>query len=313
MDEESNFFRQQALEHAARPEPGDVLRVVPSWVRGSYRPLVLVVLATLVVSLVGTIHEYSTGPAIVRVSGRTDVTATSPGTVVSVEVQPGQAVAAGQLLVRLNAANEEAELARVSSEFELQLVRLLRSPGDPSLRQTVTSLRAERELCSARLAQRLVRAPQAAVVSDLRIRPGERLAAGDVILSLIARDATFQVAAFLPGQDRPQLKRGQRLRLELGGYPYAYQDLVIDSIGDEVVGPAEVRRYLGQSNADALAVSGSVVVVQGRLEARTFRASGQVFQYHDGMQGTARARLRAHSILTTLVPALRWITETQGG
>jgi len=42
------------------------------------------------------------------------------------------------------------------------------------------------------------------------------------------------------------------MRLELTGYRYAYRDVAIQSVGDEIVGPAEVRQYLGQEIADAV-------------------------------------------------------------
>ena len=73
------------------------------------------------------------------------------------------------------------------------------------------------------------------------------------------------MVAFLPGEDRPLLKRGMPLRLEVQGYRYAYQQLTVDSVGDEVVGPAEARRYLGDEIADAVQFTGPVVKVEAHL------------------------------------------------
>jgi hypothetical protein len=63
------------------------------------------------------------------------------------------------------------------------------------------------------------------------------------------------------------------MRLEVSGYPYAYQQLVIDTVGDHLV------------------------------------ADGRTLDYYDGMHGRAEARVRAESILVTLFPALKALRE----
>jgi membrane fusion protein (multidrug efflux system) len=95
------------------------------------------------------------------------------------------------------------------------------------------------------------------------------------------------------------------MRLELTGYRYAYQNLVLDSVAEEVIGPAEARRYLGNQVADALPIDGPVTVVRAQLPGSSFTVDGETFFYHDGMPATAEVRLRSESILLTLVPALR--------
>ena len=110
--------------------------------------------------------------------------------------------------------------------------------------------------------------------------------------------------AFLPGHYRPQLKPGARLKLELRGYPYAYQHLVIESIGDEIVGPEEVRRFLGKEIADTVPIAGPVVLVKARIRGRTFVASNKRFNFFDGMQGMAEVRVRTEPIIVSLIPGL---------
>ena len=102
------------------------------------------------------------------------------------------------------------------------------------------------------------------------------------------------------------------LRLELTGFRYAYQDLVVESIGDEVVGPNEVRRYLGPEIADTVFIPGPVILVKTRLPNLTFAADGTSWEYYDGMQGRAEARVRSQRILLTLAPGLRSVFENAG-
>lgn len=302
----SPLFRQEALDaYTSWQEQGDVLRVSPRWLGRVYWLLVAVFVAALVYMSVGTVNEYSTGPAVVRMTGRTELTATAAGTIASILVVPGQRVRADQVLVRLHDVDAVAEYRRIEGEFEAQLRNLLRAPGDPGLRQTVGSLRAQKERAAARLEERLIRAPHNGTISDVRIRQGQALSAGDVVLSLIDDESDLTVIALLPGGDRPLLEPGMTIRLELTGYQYAYQNLVVDTVTDEVIGPAEVARYLGPTIGDALPSMGPVVLVRARLPTTTFLADDEEYRYHDGMLGIAEVRVRSRTILEHLFPELR--------
>jgi membrane fusion protein (multidrug efflux system) len=305
------LFREEAVEHhqiGLRSE-GDVLRVDPGWMRWTYRLLLTALVAGLLFSLLARVREYAAGPAVVRLGGRTDLTATSEGTVTQVDVAPGQRVAPGQLLVRFYGAREAAELARLDRELELQLINRLRDPGDTGAERGLLSLRAERELARARLAERELRAPAPGVVSDVHVRPGQHIGLGQSLLSLSRGGQRPEVIAFVPGEYRPLLKPGMPLRLEIQGYRYAYQHLVVDSVSDEVVGPAEAQRYLGAGIADAVQFAGPVVRVSARLAADTFEADGRRRSYHDGMLARAEVRVRSERVLVALVPALKAIFE----
>jgi membrane fusion protein, multidrug efflux system len=309
----ADIFRREALEHHNRPpREGDVLKLSPGWSRWTFWMLVGACLAALAYAILGEVGEYATGPAIVRIDGKTNVTAEAAGIVASVDVQPGQRVQAGDLLMRFAVAGERAELDRLQREFELQLVKVLRDPRDEGARASLTSLRASKELAEARLSQRFIRAPAAGVVSDVRIHPGQALAPGEVICSLVGPAARFHVIAMLPGQNRPLLHPGVPLRLELAGYRYAYHDLVVESVADEVVGPTEVRRFLGAEISDTVAVNGPVILVKARLPGRSFVVDGKTYNYFDGMQGVAEARVRSESVLVTFIPALKALTGHGG-
>lgn len=303
-----SIFRKEAVDHNAGHErAGDLVRISPAWIHWSYRLLVGVVIVGLIYAWVGTVHEYARGPAVIRVDGRADVTARTSGTVAAVAVSPGQRVSAGELLVRFYGAEEAAELDRLRQEFDDTLAKTLRDPQDTGARQALSSLRAQKELQERRITERSLRAPQDGVVSDIRIRPGQRLEPGDVLLSIVGDGAQLSVVVMLPGKSRPLLRPGGALRLELHGFKYAYRDLVIESIGDEVVGPAEVKRFLGDDIADAVPVSGPVVLVRARLPSATFVTEGQELQYYDGMLGTAEVRVRTETVLYTLIPGLRGV------
>ena len=117
----------------------------------------------------------------------------------------------------------------------------------------------------------------------------------------------------LPAQYRPQLRPGMSMRLEVTGYRYAYQEMTITSVGAEIIGPAEVKRYLGQELDDTFKVEGPVVIVEATPPSASFEVDRQSFNFYHGMNGTAEARVRTESIFLALFPGLRAIFEKPHG
>jgi membrane fusion protein (multidrug efflux system) len=303
---EEGIFRREAIDaQVSHRKQGDVIRISPSWIGWSYWMLVAVLVVGIVYLSVGTIDQYSAGQAVVRMTGRTEVTAKVAGPIAAVVVGPGQPVEAGQILARFYDAEETAAHDRARRTFEAQLRNRLLNPGDAATGQLVQSLREQVERTQAQLAQREVRAPHDGTISDLRVRPGQPLAPGEIILSLVSEETELHLVALLPGGDRPQLKPGQKLRLELVGYRYAYQDLTLDSVTSDVLSPTEARRLLGSHIADSMQIGGPVVLVRARLPGTTFEADGETYRYHDGMLGRAEVRVKSERILTTLIPGLK--------
>lgn len=308
-----DLFRQEALEHYFQDlnDQGHLLQLSPRWTQWTYPVLLSLVAAALVFSLVASVHEYADGAALVRVEGRDDIVAPLSGTVSAIEVRPGQRVDAGDLLVGLYSAQEAAELERLEREFELGLLNRLRHPADPNVERALGALQARKRQAEARLEERSVRAPRPGVVSDVRVRPGQPLTPGEVLLTLRAQQQDPSIVAVFPGYYRPLIRIGMPLRLELEGYRYAYQQLTVDGITDEVFGPAEARRLLGPGG-DTVPLSGPVVLVTARLPSDTFESDGRRFAYHDGISGRAEIRVRSERLITTLVPALETVLPSTG-
>jgi multidrug efflux pump subunit AcrA (membrane-fusion protein) len=300
------LFRKEALDaHLGTRGEGEVLRLAPRWAGWTFGLLLASFSFALAYSIVGTVDEYASGVGIVRVQGRRELTARLTGTVSAVEAQPGQRVRAGQVLARFH--GDEAELERLSREYDLQLVKVLDHPTDQAARARLTEIRSAREQARAQVDERLIKAPVDGVVSDVRIQPGKLIEAGMTVLSLVPDDARFEIIAVLPGNYRPRLRPGMPLRLQMLGYAHSYSEVLIDTIGDQVVGPAEIRRFLPTELADTLAIQGPVVLVTATLDSPTFEAEGKSYEYFDGMQGVAEARIQSKSILVTLLPGLESI------
>src|SRR5262245_54020408 len=87
---EQELFRNEALEHhaAALSRDGQVLRIHPGWIGPAFWLLLLLMSAAAVAAVALRIHQYASGPAFVRVDGRTVLTAVRAGTVVALSAEP---------------------------------------------------------------------------------------------------------------------------------------------------------------------------------------------------------------------------------
>jgi len=141
----------------------------------------------------------------------------------------------------------------------------------------------------------------------LRLRPGQYVSPGEAVVSVGGDHLDVTLVALLPGGYRPLLARGTRMRVELDGFKHEYKDFTVDSVGDQIVGPNEVRRFLGADIGDAVVLNGPLVVVKAHVATPTFQSKGRSFNYYDGMLARADARVRTERIFVTLVPGLKGV------
>lgn len=305
----ATLFRREAIEHQRkRATRSELLKIAPGSTAFMYRILCAALVIALFFMITGRLNEYATGPAVVRIEGRTPLTAERAALVSEVNVAPGDRVRKGDVLVQLHASEEAAEYEAVSREFNDQLLKLLSRPDDITAREALVSLRMRRELSRARLEQRSLRAPHDGVVRDVRVRPGQMVEPGTSVLELSGERARVTLVAMLPGRYRPLIQAGAPLRFEIEGFHRRAQQVEIASIGDQVVGPAEAARYLGRDLSDAFPVEGPVVLVQAHLDQDSFEAEGERFEYAHGMHGRAETVVRNEPIAYAFLPGLRqWV------
>jgi len=308
---DSPLFRDEALEHYLyESNEGDLLRASPAWANWTYRLLVTVTVVSLIYVAFGSAPVYESGPALLRVVDAAPINAPVAGTIESVDVLPGQRVKAGQVLGRFRAEKETALLERVRAEFELQLLARLRDPNEPVSERELRRLRPELERARLDLEQTRLIAPRDGAVQDVRIRPGDYLEAGELALTLTPPVPEFAVITFMPGHVLPQLEVGMKVRLKMAGYAYAEIETTVESIGSQVIGPAEARRYLGPEIGDAVDIHGSVVVVRCVLSEDRFASGSDEYRVHDGMNATAEVEVRRERLIFRLIPALRaWSSD----
>lgn len=300
------LFRREAIEHQrSRELRAELLAIDPAATHWGFRLLCAGMAIGLIFFILGRLNEYASGPAFVRLDGRTTITATAAGLVTKVLVVPGDRVEKGDVLVRLHATDELDQLETATRELESQIERLLLHPDDAVTRAAIVSLRSQRDLAQERVDQRTIRAPHGGTIGDVRVREGQVVEPGLRMLDLQDATSAATVIALLPGRYRPMLHAGDKLRFELDGFHHRAHELVVSHVGDQIVGPSEAARFLGRDLADAFQIGGPVVLVQAALDRSSFDLDGEHYDFASGMYGKAEAVVRNEPIAYAFVPSLK--------
>jgi membrane fusion protein, multidrug efflux system len=150
-----------------------------------------------------------------------------PGVVTAVSMEPGNTVAAQQVLVQLDVRSEAAELRSAMAELklsqsELTRVRSLANTNAISAQESdraeanVARAEAETERLTVMIDRKTIRAPFDARVGLHQLHIGQYLDVGSVITSLEGTDPYFDIDFSVPKHIAESLKIGDFVRLNLG-------------------------------------------------------------------------------------------------
>lgn len=184
------------------------------------------------------------------------VSADLPGLVDEITFDSGRAVGQGDVLLRLDARQEQAQLAAAQAQLELTRVNLERMNG--LLGRGVTSkaeqdrAAAEHKQAEARVGEikatierKTIRAPFAGVLGIRQVNAGQYLNPGDPIVPLQALDPIY-VNFSVPQQELGPLKAGAVITVSAEGVPGTVEGKVtaVDSVIDESTRNARVQATL---------------------------------------------------------------------
>jgi membrane fusion protein, multidrug efflux system len=172
-----------------------------------------------------------------RIEGVGDITAVQdvavasevPGKVIEVDLESGMPVRAGDVLVRLDAADDRAQLEALQAELhlaQLEYRRMHQLRGSAAFSQSLldrtesqmASLQAQAERQQVLLERKVVRAPFDGVLGIREVSKGAILAAGDSIVRLQSL-APIYVDFTLPERHRGVLRPGQALAVSVAAWP----------------------------------------------------------------------------------------------
>jgi membrane fusion protein (multidrug efflux system) len=219
------------------------------------------------------------------------------GKVIEINFTSGAAVQAGEVLVRLDASEDRAQLDSLAAELKLaqlenQRVRKLR--GSAAFSQSlldrtqsqVASLLAQTERQRVLLGRKVVRAPFDGVLGIRRVSVGTIVAPGDSIVRLQSLSPIY-VDFTVPERHRGTLQTGQALEIAVAAWPGQTFDGELIVVSPEVDTRTRTLQLRGQlENADQrlqpgmfatvhLILSGAEPVLTLPREAISFYAYGE--------------------------------------
>ncbi|MDB5917051.1 MAG: efflux transporter, family, subunit [Massilia sp.] len=164
------------------------------------------------------------------------------GVVLATSVQEGMSVAAGQVIARLDGADHRARVAQQQAALDeasarLSLAKKNNANSQALLTQnyisqnafdttqnsvelaqaSVKAMAAQLELARIALADTVIRAPLAGVVSKRHVQAGEKLAPDMPVFTIVnLRQLTLE--AQVPASEVPRVKIGQEVRFRVDGF-----------------------------------------------------------------------------------------------
>lgn len=157
------------------------------------------------------------------------VNSQTTGSLVSVLVEEGSRIAAGQLLAELDARESNAQLSRARAVLanaeasyhraeRLEEREVVSESEIEVLRSAYEIARADVELWSTRVAFSRIVAPAAGVITAKRVEQGATVTSGQLLFE-IAEDARLVVRVRVSELDVVHLDTGRRVDVQLDAYP----------------------------------------------------------------------------------------------
>ena len=184
------------------------------------------------------------------------VSADLPGVVEAISFDSGRAVQAGDVLVRLDTRQEQAQMAaaeaqRALARLNLDRARGLRAEGIISQadydRATSENDQAQARVgeIHATIARKTIRAPFAGILGIRQVNLGQYLTAGAAIVPLQSLDPIY-VNFSVPQQEVGQLRSGVGVRVSAEGIarPFEGRITAVDSIVDEATRNVQAQATL---------------------------------------------------------------------
>ena len=208
--------------------------------------------------------EEAAAPDVLTLTGmiaadqRSEVTADTQGKVVSVLVERGQRVKMGQPVVQLDVRNaalsareaqanlEAARAQKHLAEEECKRVQVLLDKGAitrseydrqmtqcTSTLQQVSAAQARADMIGKSISDGLVRAPFDGQVTEKTVAPGEWVAPGKTLFTLVDDDP-LKIELSVPEREVPRIQQGQKVDLTTIARPDKHYTATVSRIGGEI-------------------------------------------------------------------------------
>ena len=247
----------------AQPAQESSARAMTAW------PLTKVALAT-VTQTAAPREAFAAGE--LEAAHQVQVAAETPGRITHIAFTSGQAVKAGQLLVQLNDAPEQAERLRlhavlVNARTLFQRSHTLRAKNAVSQEAldnataTLEMAKGELQKIDALIAQKAIRAPFAGKVGIRRVHQGQFVQAGEAVVSLV--DARHLHVNFtLHEKAAADLRVGQGVELNVDALPHRELSAQVNAIDPMIGKSRSVQVQASLANPDGQLQAGMYASVR---------------------------------------------------
>jgi len=170
-----------------------------------------------------------TGTAPLEARADAQVVAKTSGVALSVHVEEGQRVRAGQVLVRLDAARAELQAAQSAAQvrkLEANYARALALAGEQlvsasdldQIKYDLANARAANRLANLEVSYASVRAPISGVIAQRSIKPGNFVQINSPILRIVDSDR-LEATLNVPERELATMKPGLPVQLQVDALP----------------------------------------------------------------------------------------------
>ena len=185
------------------------------------------------------------------------VSADLPGIVERITFDSGRTIQQGEVLVRLDTQQEQAQLAAAEAQLELAKLNFERMKGlveqDAVSRAEFDSATASHLQSEARIREiratierKTIRAPFSGILGIRQVNLGQYLTAGDPVVPLQSLNPIY-VNFGVPQQDAGQMRPGRAIRITVGdlaGVEFAGRISALDSVVDQTTRNVQVQATL---------------------------------------------------------------------
>ncbi len=225
---------------------------------GAAKPTAPPVKVTTLAAAEAPAPEVLTLTGMIAADQRSDVTADTQGKVINVMIERGQHVKLGQPVVQLDVrsaalsqreAQANLEAARAQKQLAeeeckrtkslLEKGAITQSEWDRQSEQCAASLQqvsaaqARSEMMAKSVSDGLVRAPFDGVISEKMISPGEWVAPGKALFTLV-KDTPLKIELSVPEKAVSAVKAGQQVELSTVAFPDKTYEASVTRIGAEI-------------------------------------------------------------------------------
>lgn len=209
-----------------------------------------------------------------RARNQAVVKAKVAGEIREVLVREGEAVTAGQILIRIDGSEYQARIAQASGALQaargqLEIAgkardnnRALLNQGfisknafDNSASQSaiaqanIDSARGTLDIAQKSLADTVLRAPITGLISHRSVQPGEKVSADNLLLEIVDL-RQMEMEASVPATDIARIKLGQPVSIRVDGMPQAVAGSVVRINPTTESGSRSILAYIQLDNPD---------------------------------------------------------------